>query len=484
MDPQARYDAQGNPIPDAPAQAPPASAPIRYDAQGNEIHPDDASAPLHSPITEAIEHLSRGALKATGRTALNLATTAAWLMGVKNATDPTTQLLKQAIGEPQGGWEKAGALAADMATALLPAGAINRASQAAEAAVGGGRLAQAAARAVVQGAAGAGTSAVQGGSPVAGAVTGGIVGALTPTAPAIEESANKSMIRALGPPGGRGPTGERNLAAAEEIAPSLVKKGFMPLTHAQAATQAKAAVQDAGDALKDVLSTEGAATFDQPSLLSRIKEMRTALMNNPGGGAKPFLPVGDVSKDTFLRELQADVESLGAKPTAQAVHRLKQTWNSVINWSDTTANVKSDVYDKGGDLIRAMLSGDHAKISAADQAFHRASLLEQIVTAPTARRPNAGIREVVMPLARPAVGATLGAYQGYREGGIGGAIVGGTAGAALGKLINSQGFQFISAAMKHKLAEALTKNSANVSQLIASLTAQATSLAPKSQEPD
>lgn len=457
-------------------------------------HPDPS---VFESIAQGLKNLGIGALKSTGRTAINIAEVANWIDSLRDGGyisgklgqgDPVhdanrAQLegAKTAIGEPEGSAQKIGGLAADVATAFIPGGIIGKASKAAELAVGGSRLLRAGARAAVQGGAGALTSELQGGSPATGGVVSGVIGAVAPGASALaRDSSVASEVRALGPAGGRGPTGAANLAKAEELAPDLAKRGLtkIPLTQAQAIAQAQAAVKKTGDELKSVMAASGGATFDQPSLLSSLQAKRAKL--SVAGANGPFIPTESAAEDALLAGLEADVKKLGPTPSVDAVHDLKSKWNAVINWNanDPAKGTLSAVYKAGGNLIRAQIRNDHTAISEADQAFHVASTLHGLTTAATVRRPDAGIGAMLSPLARPAIGGALGAGEGYREGGLPGAVAGAVIGTKLGQLMQSPGFSYVSAAMKNKLADALDSgNAARISQVMAAVSAQAAGFA-------
>jgi hypothetical protein len=480
-------DANGNPIAAPASSARPLTVGSIVDANGNPVSGGTAApAPsVFRSIADDMEDVGTGALKATGQTATNLLKVADWLFN-GSVGHPVLNALSAKIGQPTGTAQHVGALGADLATALLPAGAIGEAGEAAAAgteALTGSKLLGTAARVGTQAAAGGATSAAQGGSPTVGAVLGGgtaTVGAAADAlAPMVRSSAAKTMIRALGPTGGRGPTSAANLAGAEEIAPDLVSQGFGAATQAGARAQAQAALDQTGQDLQALLKgPEGAQAFDQPSLLQAVQAKRAGLLVDPGNGQPAYLPAGKASADAIYADLESDVGRLGSDPSTKAVHDLKTRWNDMVNWdaTDSAAGTTNDVYSKGGNLIRAQMGTDATAISDADQAFHKASTLNDILNAPNVRRPGAGVLASIAPYARPAGAAVTGGYVGYREGGPEGAVAGALTGAALGNLIQSPGFRYASAALKNQLANALDKgNSALASQLAAVIARQISS---------
>lgn len=247
---------------------------------------------------ELADDLKEGAIgagKATARTTANLLKVADWILGGGSApAAPVLDYIKSKIGEPTGTAQKVGAGLADVGAAMLPAGEIGKAADVAEGAVAaGGPVARGAARVLTQAGAGAATAAVQGADPTTGAIAGGgaaTVGAAADAlAPMVRSSAAKTMIRALGPPGGRGPTSDINLAAAEKLAPELVDQGFGAMTQAGARAKAVQAVKDAGNDLKSVLMSPAAsADFDQPALLQKIQNKRASMLVDPATAVRRF----------------------------------------------------------------------------------------------------------------------------------------------------------------------------------------------------
>jgi hypothetical protein len=473
-------DANGNPV----TSQPPGSLTVGsiVDENGNPVKGGTAPPPpsTFQELAEDAKNFGVGAAKATGRTATNLLKVADWLFN-GNHDQPFLDAVQAKIGQPTGTAQQVGGLAADVGTALLPVGEIGKAADAAEAAVaGGGKLVQAGARLLTQAAAAGATTAAQGGSPTIGAALGGglsAIGSAADTlAPLVKSSAAKTMIRALGPSGGRGPTSAANLSGAEEIAPDLVAQGFGAATQAGARAQAQAAVQSTGADLRTLLAgPEGQQAFDQPSLLKAVQAKRAGLMVDPGNGQPPYIPAGKEAADAIYADLESDVSRLGADPTTKAVHDLKTRWNDMVNWdaTDSAAGTTNDVYSKGGNLIRAQMSGDASAISQADQAFHKASTLNDILNAPNVRRPGGGLSALLTsPYSRPFVGGSLGGAIGYEEGGKSGVIPGAMTGAALGSLIQSPGFRYASAFLKNQLANALEKGQSAVASQIASVIAK------------
>lgn len=448
--------------------------------------PSDTNKPPPPPPQvwhELAEDLKEGAIgagKATARTTANLLKVTDWILGGGSApAGPVLDYIKSKIGEPTGTAQKVGAGLADVATAFVPAGRIGEAAEAADAAVAaGGPAARFAARTITKGAGAAGTAAAQGQDPTTAGVIGGGASAAgeaaSAIAPMVKSSSVKTMIRALGPSGGRGPTSEENLRSAEQLAPGLVNEGFGAATQAGARAQAATRLQTAGNDLKSLLASPVASQdFDQPTLLKQLQAKRDALKIDAGNGQPAFLTAEGAKADALYAGLQEDVSKLGSNPTQRAVHDLKKQWNDVANFAaqDPAAGSKEAIYETGGDLVRAIVANDATKISAADQAFSRAAKLDKVLNAANVRRPGAGLAAVVSPYARPVVGATIGAGIGYERGGEPGAVAGAVSGAALGALIQAPGFRYLSAALKNRLADALDKgDSATVSQLVPTLT--------------
>lgn len=327
----------------------------------------------------------------------------------------------------------------------------------------------------------------QGGSDTSAGINAGL-GVLLPygvtgIADRVEGSANRSLIRAMGPAGGRGPTAAADYKAAEDIAPELNRalgsgiKGPMstPLTQAQARKLAGGMVTRAGTVLDQALTAGGSGAVDTSAMLAKIAKMRQDLRVPRPGGA--FLDAASESEDKLLTALEDSLRKVD--PTAGGVQKLKEEWNKVVNWAkqDPAKGTEQAVYRAGGDVIRAQLAKDAPKIAEANRLFHLASQFDQIVNATNARRVGAGVADYIAPYARPAVGGAIGGYEGYQRGGVMGAIGGAVVGTKLGQLIQSPGFRYVSATAKQMLANALDKGDGKrVAELVTALTAQAQKL--------
>lgn len=442
--------------------------------------------PDHTTFQEVADDLKQGgigALKATGRTVANLTQIASWLMGTGQTTSPVIDALKAKIGQPEGTAQQVGAGIADVASAFIPGGEIEKGAQAASVmAKDAGPIGQAMMRFLARGAGSAGIAAAQGGDPIVGGLVGGTAGlASEGAAAALKKGAVNSMVRAMGPAGGRGPT---DIEAAQEIAPTLVKRGFVGTSADNARSQAAQMVKQAGSDLQEVLGTEGANTFDQSKLLQDIQAKRDALAVPATTRDASSLPIRMKPVDDLYAELQQDVKNLGPNPSQEAIHDLKNRWNQVAfaAKSDPAQGSIRSVYQKGGDLIRAIDAKDAPAVSKADQAFHVAATLNTLTNAPNVLRPGAGVAAALSPYAKPVMGAGLGIAAGYKADGVPGAIVGGVTGAALGNLVVSPGFRYVSSAMKQMLANALDSgNPTRVAQVFSVVSQQAARLAKANQ---
>ncbi len=429
-----------------------------------------ASAPPPAkPEQSTLSGLAEGAMQGVSHTLIGLGELVHKIPGVSKAVDAfygvpglskaAFPIARKAV-EPQTTAQEIGHAGEQIGEFFLPTGVGGKLAKLAEVMKAGG------------------LTMAQGGSPEAG-VMAGVLTDIVPgagAAAAVERSAGRSMIRALGPAGGRGPTGEAGLEAAEKIAPTLVKARFAPKTQGQARALAGTAIKNAGANLRAVLSSVGSDPADKLALQKAAGAARAAL-RVPKAGGGTYLESGSEAADALWAKLEDDIAQVD--PTAGGLHALKKRWNdAVTSWKgDPATGSKRDLYTAGGNLIRAQLSKDSAKLSEADKLFHFASNLDELVNAANVRRPGAGLAAALTPLARPTAGAVIGGAEGYREGGLTGAMAGAATGAMLGNLIQSPGFRYVSAAMKHKLADALDNHPAAVPRLLAAISAQAAGLA-------
>lgn len=320
----------------------------------------------------------------------------------------------------------------------------------------------------------------QTGSPTEGAINAGLTAAIPPVAKAVSgmlsRGAEESTIRALGPPGGRGPTGAARLKDAEQVAPTLMARvgdgrAFSPMTQRAARESAKSELAQAGSKMKLMMRVEGGLAGDKTPILTKIADERAKLRVSKAGGGT-MLPAERETVDQLWATLEQEVKDV--EPTVKGLHDLKQAWNEAVNWDDPVKEGANKIYETGGNLIRAQLKNDGPAVARADKVFSLASKLNELVNAPNVRRPGSGITGALAPHAAKAGGAVIGGAEGYREGGITGALAGAASGAALVSLLQSPGFRFISANMKQMLANALDKgDSARIATLVSSLTAQA-----------
>lgn len=441
-------------------------------SEWDQAKPVSAATPQASLPQLPENELITGALKGLGNTAVGLAELVNKIPGVSDAIDRfygvpdfSKRMFSQAhdVLEPSNATQQVGKFAEQTGEFFVPTGFVGKLGKAAE---------------IIKN---AGLSAAQSDSPTAGLISGGLT-ALLPgpakkAAGALEDSAEKSMIRAMGPPGGRGPTGASNLAKAEELAPTLVKAGFSPRSQAQAAEMSYRAISKAGSQLKDVLEEFGSATTDKSKILQAIDAKRAALLTPKEGGGG-FLDPANAAADALWKELRTSVEQV--ESTAGGLHKLKEAWNTAVKgWgTDPAKGSEKAIYKAGGDLIRAHLRGNAPEIAEADKLFSFAKRLNEVVTAANVRRPGAGISEFMMPLARPTVGAAVGGAEGYRQGGLTGAVAGAIVGGSLGSLVQSPGFRYLSANMKQRLADALDRGDARaITSLVSVMTSQAAALA-------
>lgn len=399
-------------------------------------------------VTDAVEHLSRGALKATGRTAVNLATAAAWLMGIKDATDPTTQLIKQAIGKPQGTMENIGALAADAATALVPAGAISEAAQGAKALAGGAGMLGTGAKALVNAAGSGGIAALQDQSPVIGAIAGGAGSLASDAAGAVanklKQSATGSMIAAMGPAGrGTGPAGSADLAMAKKVAPGLLERNFSALSHEGALAKVGTAIQAADDHIDDVMARipEGTKVPTQPI----INVLQAAKKAGQVGG----VPVGTgmVSNDV-LDTVIDQLKQQGPMMSPDDAVKFRQLIGPLGKWSalQTPAeNTKAEAYQTAYNGIRGAIEHLDSDIAGANKEMSFWLNVQKVLQKASQRpqAPSSGTS-----------GAVLGAIaEGAKGASTGSVLSAAFVGRQLQRLARSPGWRFVSANVKDDLAK-------------------------------
>jgi hypothetical protein len=443
----------------------------------------EPSSSVQAATGDSIIDLASGALKSLGEIALSPARLAAWLaegQGTPLPTPVTGAITKAETAlTPTTGMESAGKFSMDVATSLLPMGVINKTARLAgltseqviaRLAANSPKLAKAgkiAGQAVVQGAGQAAIAGAQGGNPI----VGGALGALTPmgqtVAPALEQSAEDTMVRALGPSGGRGPTGRVALRDARVQAGELAAKGFGVgrLTQRGALAEAKSALTEAQSAVSDVwaqLPVGANALGATAKMVAAIDKRQAKLLASPNTSQAAY---------DALEAIKDDIKGLGPNPDLRALKDMRDNWDEVLNYKglDVASGIQKKATKLGADLVRASINGTSAEMQAANRNYSRAEKLVAILKGST-ERPSGGLMQAGI---RYGVPGTIGGALGYQEGGYQGMGAGAVSGIFLGQLVGSPAWRYVSAATKHKLATALTGgNQTVIGQVLTDAVAQ------------
>ena len=371
---------------------------------------------------------------------------------------PGVQAASEAIGEaqlpasvvtPQNAAQSAGKFAGDTAQFFLPTGVIGKGAKAAEIAKN------------------IGVTALQtGGDPLATGVSGAITAALPGArtvqraASALDESATKSVMRALGP------TKENMKATARTLAPEMLERGIKG-SREEMLAQAKGMTSKVGAAKGAEVErmAEAGATIPVASIREALIDAARPLTTLNGAGVPVVIPGGQpVIRQ--LEKLDDFVKSFGDEIPADKADKIKQAWQRIVAKSglygakvgaSSTDSAKAWTFREGASAMKRALdeSGSEA-YTALNKEYQFWRGMRDVLTE-TQRRTSG--QAGTGPMAGGAAG--IGALGGYMtgDGGLDSLLKGaayGLAGRQMIKLLQSPQFATkVSAPLKKRFADAL-----------------------------
>lgn len=465
----------------------------------SSVVPDAPSPPLGPTRTAIGEHLVQnypavlggpmageiglGAVKSIPRVVLELSQ---WLSQLTGFGDPDKFQAVQDRLAPQSDLESAGGVVGEVVQSVLPSGIITKGGKAVQGAIRGAQAVPSLAR---RGAAIMGRGAVEGGAQaaiaaaqendplVAGAFGSAapVVGAMASHAvPALRESAEQAMVRAMGPAGRQGPGAIADLATAERVAPQLLDRGFSAVGHGSALKQVGEKISAANQQLDQIMASL------PPNTRVPLQPIIDFLESGKDAGRVMGVDVGsgEVKNDVLqlviqkMKEIASQTKSRTASP--EDIVKLRRLYGPMAQWSKMAANsenMKAEAYQTAYNGIRESLDQVDSAIGPANKEISFWLNVKGLLEKADAR-PTSGLAGTTGALA-------AGAAQAAASGGAGSVVLAGVAGRQLQRLLRSPGYRFVSAQAKDKLAEALTGGDVSkISAMLGSLISQATASRP------
>lgn len=353
--------------------------------------------------------------------------------------------------EPTNTAQAVGKFAADTGQFFLPTGVIGKGAKLAEVAKA------------------AGLTALQTGSPTAaglsGALTAVIPGAKTVqrVAGALDESATKSVMRALGP------TKENMKATARSIAPEMIERGVKG-SRDEMLAQAKTMTAKVGAEKGAEVARMGEAGVTIPAQAIRVAlhDAARPLTTINAAGVPVVIPGGQpVIK--ALEKLDDFVVSLGTDIPADKADKIKQAWQRIVAKSglyggkvgaSATDSAKAWTFREGSSAMkRALDDAGSDTYTALNKEYQFWRGLKDVLTE-TQRRTSGQAGTGLVASGVGSIGAGYGLYSGDSlTEKLSNAAIYGVGGRQLIKLLQSPQFATkVSAPLKKRLADALASD--------------------------
>lgn len=277
------------------------------------------------------------------------------LYGKPGLSDQAFTEAKQAV-TPQNTAQAVGKLAGDIGQIIVPGNTITRTATALAAKAPRGL--QLATRVGVEGIAGGGISAVQGGDPTTGAVLSGAIPVVGKSAGAVSSRLKAAVpahvMKALGP------TKEKYKAMAERITPGIISRKLGG-SREQLKTQAHEAAQEAGQAIDVALTTEyGGKVLNVQSVQDALEQTKRRYLSVvtdrvPDEAAGP-LPASFRSQEATVDQLWSDVLSDAKRRGHKgSLSDLRATFDAAVRDAKTLAKDVADL-DTGVGTPKGLLT--------------------------------------------------------------------------------------------------------------------------------
>lgn len=437
--------------------------------------PTSQAGPSASPAAQThteqphsvIGDLAIGVTQGIGNTLVGMGEMVHKIPGVSQAVDAlygTPGLSKQAFQtaregvKPQNTTQAIGQGVEQIGEFFLPTGATGKVAKAAEVAKAGllgtaqtGSTGQGAASAAIQAAAG----------PVSSVLARGAV--------ALKDSAERSVVRALGP------TKEWAKATAEKIAPDMIERGVRG-TRAAMLERATAETNRVGAAIGATVkqAAEAGTTVPGADLMSAINGARQAITTTTATGAPAVIPGAETVAKTLDR-LDQFVTSLGPDiPVDKAAH-VKTLWDRIVSKAglygqkanaSATDQAKAWATREAASSMRKVINSASPDIAELNEEYVFWKGLKDVLKATELRTQpqSAGLSSTIM--------SSVGAGAGFASGdSFGDRAKKAAEGAALGKAVSLMQSPYwrttVAAPFKTMLANALASGSnAEVSRVV------------------
>jgi hypothetical protein len=417
----------------------------------------DAAKPIESGSTA--EDLLIGAAKGAGNTLIGLGELVHKIPGVSAAIDAfygTPGLSKAAFPaareavKPANAAQRVGQTAEQIGEFFVPAGDVGKIGKLGEIAVQSGKN--------------AGLTMAQGGGAGDAAVSAGLTaafpgaGAMSKASDALESSAERTMVRALGP------TKAGMKAEAEKITPTMLEKGVSGSRGAmlaQASDKVDAIGKQLGTAYADA-AARGDTILGQP-ILKAIEDAKASVTVPDAKGIGRMIP-GTEPVHQHLEDLHRFVESMGDAIPIDKAATIKRAFDQIVSkaglyGAKATANstdaAKAWSTREAANAFRGLINSRDATINDLNKEFSFWKGLQDVLTETEARTKPQGIGLTAT------LAGTGGLGAGALLGGATGGVVGGAALTGLTKLMTSPAFRTkVSAPLKNMLADALASGNA------------------------
>jgi len=418
----------------------------------------EQATPEESSLT--LGNVARGAVKGAVGTFVGLGELVHQIPGVTKAVDTlygTPGLSQQSFGEanqtvtPSNAGETVGKTAEQVGEFFIPVTKL----------AGAGKMAAKLPEVVKAGVLGAAQSE---GSPTTGLATAALTavlpggGALKRAASALDESAEKSVVQALGA------TKEGAKATAAKLAPEMIARGVKGSREAML-TRATEMSQEAGRRLGAVYQAAGAAgkTVNGEAIRGELEFAKDALLETAANGSKiPIEGAGPVIEK--LNRLGEFVEELGDDIPVDKAAKVKTVWDRIVAKSGlygakaaASATDSADAWAtrEATSAFRTALNAADPDIAALSKEYAFWTGLKGVLKQ-TQLRTQAQTGGLY-----GAIGTAAGAASGFASGQSLGdsfekAFIGAAAGRSMVKLIQSPAWRtMVSAPLKAQLADAL-----------------------------
>lgn len=326
----------------------------------------------------------------------------------------------------------------------------------------------------------------QTGSPTTAGVSAGLTAAipgaqaLRRAGGALQESAEKSVVQALGP------TKEAMKDTAAELAPEMLRRGVRGSRPAML-EQARGQVREIGKKIEAEIAAaaEAGQTVNAQAIRAAIGRARSGLTVARADGT-PIVIEGAQPVVARLDRLDQFVSSLGNEITFDRAAKIKTVWDRIVSKaglygpkaaSSATDSGNAWAIREAATAFRQLLAKGSPTLDDLNKEYRFWKGLKTVLTETERRTQSHGSGLVA------GMSGSAGAAAGFATGeGTGDrfekALMGGLAGRHLVKLLQSPSWRTqVSAPMKHKLAEALASGNEGrvldaTKKILASLPAQ------------